>query len=428
MNNENEIITLLDTTHINIEGLEDLDELNVENSNIKQKHKMVLSRNQCYRPLSKSDIDLYFSMLDWESGYKIDIKHLPTIKKSKVKSKKTKINSKGDDDDIDNDVIPLFKDYKLLTQDIYNTNQLKSFVKHYKLKISGNKDELITRLYNFLKWSYKIVQIQKIYRGFLQRTYNTYHGPAYLNRSLCTNTTDFMTMDNIKEIPFSQFFSYEDIDKFIYGFDIISLYNLTLKSVNGNYSGGIFIKKIKNPYNRNDIPENVIKNIKKFVNISKILKIQLDIDIKDVAVDVSPQKLIELKTLELFQHINSLGNYSNATWFSSLDKPQLLRYLKHLYDIWNYRAQMSFEVRRSISPPYGEPFRHVNIPYLMNNEPNIDTIKKQILSVMEKMVKYGTNIEYQTIGAMHVLGGLTLVNEVAATAIPWLHNAYINVN
>ena len=50
---------------------------------------------------------------------------------------------------IDNDIIttPCFGEQVILTKYNYNLQQLKGFAKHYKLKITGNKHQLITRLY-----------------------------------------------------------------------------------------------------------------------------------------------------------------------------------------------------------------------------------------------------------------------------------------
>ena len=39
---------------------------------------------------------------------------------------------------------------------------------------------------------------------------------------------EFKESEPIKEIMFSQFISYKDTDDFIYGFDMISLYNLMI--------------------------------------------------------------------------------------------------------------------------------------------------------------------------------------------------------
>jgi hypothetical protein len=92
---------------------------------------------------------------------------------------------------------------------------LKQITKHYKLKVSGNKKELVNRIYIYLKLSDVITRAQKVFRGYLQRKCNALHGPAFINRALCTNDSDFLTGDTFKNMNFSQFFSYKDEDEFI---------------------------------------------------------------------------------------------------------------------------------------------------------------------------------------------------------------------
>ena len=138
----------------------------------------------------------------------------------------TKIACKISDDNI---VFPTVQNYKETMKCNYNVTQLKTFAKHYKIKISGNKPELFNRIYNFLHLSFYIIYIQKHFRGFLRRKYNALHGPAYKLRNLCTNQVDFVTMEPVEEIESKQFISFEDVDKFIYGFDIGSLYNMIVK-------------------------------------------------------------------------------------------------------------------------------------------------------------------------------------------------------
>ena len=74
---------------------------------------------------------------------------------------------------------------------------LKLIAKKYNLPVGGKKDELIKRLYNYLKKSYYVLNIQKIGRGYLQRKYNKLHGPAFFNRSICTNEDDFYSLINL---------------------------------------------------------------------------------------------------------------------------------------------------------------------------------------------------------------------------------------
>jgi hypothetical protein len=304
--------------------------------------------------------------------------------------------------------IPTIKTYNELVYNNYNLTQLKSFAKHYKLKISGNKQQLLIRLYSYLYFSFYAIKIQKVFRRNLVREYKQLHGPAILNRKLCTNSDDFVSMEPVYEINFHQFISYKDVDGFIYGFDINSLHNLFLKTE----------EDIKNPYNRNLMPESVFKNIRSLIRMSRILGININLNFEDDTKKVSNEKAIELKALSLFQMIDALGNYSNANWFLSLNRFQLIRFIRELVDIWNYRAQIPNETKRNVCP-LGDPFRHLSIQYL-NTEQNLLNVKKVLLDIIEKFVNSGTDRDSKALGAYYVLGALTLVNSEAATSLPWL--------
>ena len=308
--------------------------------------------------------------------------------------------------------IPTIKNYNELIKYNYNLSQLKLIAKNYKLKITGNKNQLITRIYSFLYFSSFIIKIQKLFRGMLVKKFKSLHGPAAINRKLCTNTDDFVTMEPLEEINFHQFLSYKDEDGFIYGFDINSLHNLFIKS-----------KSISNPYNRNSIPEFVFKNIKSIVRLSKILKIEVNLLFEDDTKNLSNEKTIELRALTLFQNIDALGNYSNPQWFLSLNRNQLIKFVRELCDIWNYRAQLANETKRNICPPNGDPFRNLSMPYI-HTEQNMSNVRKVILEVLEKFVNSGADKDSKALGAYYVLGGLTLVNEMAATSLPWLFQSF----
>jgi hypothetical protein len=126
-----------------------------------------------------------------------------------------------------------------------------------------------------------------------------------------------------------------------------------------------------------------------------------------------------MRALALFQNIDSLGNYSSPEWFLSLNRNQLIKFLRELGDIWNYRAQLTNETKQNICPPNGDPFRNISISYIMN-ENEILNIKKTILGVLEKFVNTGVDRDSRTLGAYYVLGALTLVNDSAAASLPWL--------
>jgi len=305
--------------------------------------------------------------------------------------------------------IPTIENYYEITKYNYNVTQLKIFAKHYKLKISGNKNELLSRIYSYLYFSSYIIKIQTIFRGVLVRKYTSLHGPASINRKLCTNSSDFITMEPVEEIKFHQFLSYKDVDGFIYGFDIISLHNLYFKSN----------KEIKNPYNRSLLPDTVFKTIKSILRLSRILKIHINLHFEDDTQNISSEKAIELRALSLFQNIDYLGNYSNPQWFLSLNRNQIIKLVRELGDIWNYRAQLSQEVKRNICPPNGDPFRNLCMPFI-HTEGNMCNVKKVVLEVLEKLVNNGIDKDSKSLGAYYVLGALTLVNQDAASSLPWL--------
>jgi hypothetical protein len=348
----------------------------------------------------------YNSLLE---NYIIDImtKCQPMLKNScKIKSNKLEI--------------PTIQTYPELLQFKYTVEQLKQFAKHYNLKLSGNKTQLINRLYCFLYLSNYAIIIQKLIRSALVKKYIKLRGPAsfYSQRNLCTNNTDFITMEPIEEIKFHYFISYKDADGFIYGFDIRSLYNLWLKATTPN---------IHNPYNRSIIPLSLLANIKRLCKLSRIFKNRINLKMEEdtTTLTISDEKLIEIRAVTLFQHIDSLGNYSNANWFLSLSRLRLLQFINKLYDVWNYRAQLPYEIKIKVCPPYGNPFRNINLQGLHNPNLSILTIQKILLEIMEKFIRHGIDKDSKALGAYYILGCLTLVNPETAESLPWLFQSFL---
>ena len=126
-----------------------------------------------------------------------------------------------------------------------------------------------------------------------------------------------------------------------------------------------------------------------------------------------------MRALTLFQKIDALGNYSNFQWFLSLNKIKLIRLVRELADIWNYRAQIELQMKKNICPPNGDPFRNLSMHYI-GSEQDVNNIRKVILEFLEKLVNSGIDSDSKSLGAYYVLASLTLVNEETAIALPWL--------
>ena len=345
-----------------------------------------------------------------------------------IKSKKTFIKLVSEDFSV-----PDYKEYNNLLTINYSVSQLKLIAKYHKLKTTGNKEYLKKHLYNYLYFSYNIINIQKSVRYNLTNKYIKLHGPGFYNKTLCSNDIDFCTLDNLNNIPYNQFISFKDDNDHIYGFDILSLYNLFMKVTKNNKtrtsselnSASSNLLNVQNPFTNIFFSYNVLKQLLEYIRLSNLLKIHIDLNYDDLA-HLSINKQAEMKILTLFQRIDSLGNYTNIKWFLELDKYGLIRFIRELVDIWNYRANLSQETKREIVPPRGNPFydEHLNV----NNLPqyNFTQIRKYSITIIDLMINKGINENSCLLGSYYVLCALTMVSSDAANTLPWLYEA-VNV-
>ena len=307
--------------------------------------------------------------------------------------------------------------YHIIYKNKYTIPQIKAQLKVVKEKLSGTKIELLDRLYEYYKNIYNnykhAVLIQKTFRGKLQRNLNIFRGDGFKNRSICVNDEDFLTMDEMKKIDANQFFSYT-VNGVTFGFNIISIYNIITKSCKGSP---------QNPYNRELIPNEVINDIYKIIKIGKAMNRPIEVYIPSVSenTQISSAKRIELRALDIFQYINSLGNYSDSSWFLSLSRAQLFKLYRELCDIWNYRANLSAEIKINICQPNGNPFindrLHINVDY------NLQQIQSKLLNIFDRMVHSGIDTDSKVLGSYYILASLTLVSDNAKNAMPWLYQS-----
>ena len=306
--------------------------------------------------------------------------------------------------------IKTFNDYKMLRDNSYTVPELKEIAKQFLFKFKQKKKkEMVSELYEHLYKNYCVKKIQKLWNKYFIKEFNKLQGPAYLKRNLCNNVEDFLTTEEIKDIEYYYFFSYKDIDGFIYGFNLISIHNLIIK------------KDTKNPYTRNLFSLELIENVQKRINYNKILK-----KINQEIVTIEQTNNYNSSFVTLFQKIDLLGNYTQAEWIINLNNVQLRRFLLELYDIWDYRSQLSIEMKLAICPPTGMPFREIPVHILQRNfNVNIDLLKKFAITIIDKLINASNNRDNQSLGAMYVLSALTIVNNNAAEAMPWLYQSVL---
>jgi hypothetical protein len=305
-----------------------------------------------------------------------------------------------------------YTNYNNLIVNKFNVSDLKKGLKQYKLKNTGKKSELLDRLYNFLKSSSHVIKLQRLFRGFIIRKMFKLRGSVvFKDREQCVNKEDFLTMDSLNKISPIDFFSFEDDDKHIYGFHIMSIYNLIKNN-----------DHILNPYTRKELNDNIITNIYRIIKICKIMKIPIDIIIQNDNYDLSVKRKVEMRTIEIFQTINSLGNYSEPKWFLNLSKNELYKFIRELFDIWNYRANLTEQVKCNICPPRG-----IICSQLERNsifmENNIFSLQTKILNILERLITSGIDQDFKVLGAYYVLASITLVSSEASAIMPWLYQS-----
>ena len=381
----------------------------------------------------------------------------------------------------------------------YKLPELKTIVRQYKLRITGNKDELIARIVTHFDKMKKAGLIQKCFRGWMVRYSFILNGEAVTNKSLCVNDSDFVTLEPLDEIPRELFFSYKDAKDFYYGFNITSL--IQMMKTKG---------KINNPYNREAFDIKILKNMISLYNIIQIIypehkdeniKINLTVSNTHISrsmahndmqsrdfrnhynsfrhrnnqnqnsqanppntnVNATPNNLnnttllstryyeprvynsnilsnnptlrdnynkivemrrkpLETRIQELFMEIDQLGNYTQSTWFSNLNRREYILLYRHLYDIWNYRAQLSIEIKNKICPLF-DPFSEIFTQPIYQNNILEDQIKIACLTVIENLVYSGIDEDNKKLGTLHALSGLTMVSNDARVTLDWLYDS-----
>jgi hypothetical protein len=301
-------------------------------------------------------------------------------------------------------------EYIFLKQNNYTLKELKEICNSFQIKPKNKKkQELTDECYLHLRNSYYIKKIQSQWRKWVINSFKKSQGPAIFNRKLCNNVDDFLTTENMNEIDYYFFISFKDKDGFIYGFNIISLYNLIIKD---NFT---------NPYTRNPFTEDFINTIKKRTIYNKILgKTNHSIN-EQVQFQTIDQKIVSL-----FQKMDNLGNYTQSEWLTKLSTFKMKRFIIELYDIWNYRAQLTHEVKTLICPPNGNPFLNIPLQTIeLNNNLNIAHLKHYAYIIIHLLIHSATLRENQSLGAIYVLSALTIVNPETAEALPWLYESVI---
>ena len=283
-------------------------------------------------------------------------------------------------------------------------------LQYYKLNSMGVLKKLKSDLLQFSKkineykkHLFQIKLIQNKYKQYYRDKVNFFSKYRVID---CINQEDFLTYDDLNEIPKKYLFIYKDIhDQKIYGFDIRSLITLFNDS-----------KSYYNPYNNKLFTKQIKKKIVEFYYFLKSKKTKITVS-KEIIKD--PYLYIREKATMVFQIMNvDLNNYVDVNWFLNLNRLRLKKLYRSAEDIWNYRAQhLTPEIKLTHIPNNDAFLMPVN---QFNKLTDINQMRKIILQEFYKFITEGKTIEECKTGAMWMLTALVEVSPEACNAMPWL--------
>jgi len=301
------------------------------------------------------------------------------------------------------------KESDYLKNDIINTI-LKVERKDKSVIAIKNKKDLFKLLSDiiddFKKYGSKdieiIVRLQTQIKKKIDNQVNILRGPGFKDHKICNNDTDFYSYDLIDDINEKYFYSYKDTSDFVWFFDIRSLNKL-------------IEMKQPNPYTMKDIPSHVLEEVDK-------LNEKLNLDKSDELIDTknikkTRKQIIKQKTIDLFADIDGTGYYCQPEWYLNLPRNYLKRLYKNMEDLWNYRLQLTNEIKSDICPPNGLNFTtRVSDVMRYNSKEDLQEL------ILNDIIKFtnATSEENKKLGYMYFIVGLGSVSRDCSETHQWL--------
>jgi hypothetical protein len=249
--------------------------------------------------------------------------------------------------------------------------------------------------------------IQKVWKKYSLKNIFSRQGPAAFDRTLANNTAELYSLELLITIPKIYFFSFYDERKNIWAFDIRTLSFLLSKT-----------KAIKNPYTNVILPQEIITKIQKRISWLKNHKYQI------MYIDntyCTSEQMWNQHVLDIFSKMEEAGYIVNSDWFHDLDKEEHIDFYNKLFDIWNYRIGLTHKQKNLIVSGFNSRnklFKYTLDELKLKEE---KSIKKNNLSIIERLISSSNDKTQRSLGVMYVLMGLCYVNDTVAEAYPWIY-------
>ena len=246
-----------------------------------------------------------------------------------------------------------------------------------------------------------IVKIQSHLRMKQLRNKVLKHGFAILNRSICKNDEDFYTYDPKEEIESKFFYSYKDSSNNHWCFDIRSIKKL----IEMNYG---------NPYTIEPFPQIVQTQVSEFIN-----KLTQSNQMESIETNmISDRKsIVKQRFVDLFSQIEYSGYSCSVDWILNLNPHKLHRFYKELEDIWNYRANLTPQVKKNIVYPDGRflvmpvsDYLHIHSKLELQ-----EILSSELIKICNARTPGDANL-----GFMYIIIALSIVSRPCFLIHPWV--------
>ena len=152
------------------------------------------------------------------------------------------------------------------------------------------------------------------------------------------------------------------------------------------------------------------------INLLKITSLIPEIEDYNEELIITDQQKIKQQVVKIFQIIDSLDQYTDPRWFLELSLKKMQQFYKELEDIWNYRLNLSKEMKSKIYPPNGHVFKLT--PHYVASLKSHRAVSEICLQTIEKLVTSAEKKEDRVNGSIYVLFALTIVSHSAAQSMP----------
>lgn len=238
-------------------------------------------------------------------------------------------------------------------------------------------------------------------------------GPAYTDHSLAENDSDIFTLDSTEKIPHLYRWSYADIHKHIWLFDIRSLY-----MTHAEQSGG----QVLNPYTREPLgnrPELSFHSRCQWLRDRKYCLTHISNDV------FTPEQLWHQMILDVILKYDMLGYHMCVPWIERLQIQQLQGVYIEMWELWFYRLALDPAVKEQVVPGWrsGDRLLFKIPPAQIQNHTEKKWWQKIILELLERLVSSAHAKEHKILGALYGMTALAIVSPHVRIQYPWLVGA-----